>query len=529
MTATHNLLRLTRSRDRSLSGLRRLRARAIKINLARILQSAVREGLVRAPVGNAYVHFPPYLLLRASAFHRYEALWQSEDSDLEALTTREASSWLRTSMPDLPDGNWQEVSLSFRQSVIQTLINLSLALTTTLAMEENSEGHNIYPFPALRSGLSVRQAIAVNNSCRTPVLLPLYEVPNAVYSSNELPRFEDCNQTAYGLADSEDTLKLIPVHPWQLEVSQVFKRSLGTWCRRTTLAVPAIPLVSLRTFRILKTGFDVKLPIDVTITSSRRLIYQMYLQNAVAISQLLDELATLGELPPSIGFQRDVATITVPDLVTAPHLCAIIRAPMPLADDEQLIPGVDLWYGPTRSHELLQGLNRASVEEFWHRYCEVVIGGTSAALLRHGIALEPHLQNVTISFKGHLPVRVLVRDLDHAILDRDSVEGRLQLAGVGTFPLTWSYMPPFEEGIARFAHALFHAHLGEALLTLSRMKVGSEATLLAIALKTLMNLKDGLSAERSILRFDQLVGSLDKVRALLTMRLAETEDSITIG
>ena len=75
---------------------------------------------------------------------------------------------------------------------------------------------------------------------------------------------------------------MIPLHPWQLALSPVIRELLKRkWIAVLDQRIAAVPLASQRTCRILKTGFDVKLPVAVTLTGEDRLIYPLNRANAV--------------------------------------------------------------------------------------------------------------------------------------------------------------------------------------------------------------------------------------------------------
>ena len=80
---------------------------------------------------------------------------------------------------------------------------------------------------------------------------------------------------------------MIPLHPWQLELSPVVRELLKRrWITVLDRRLKAIPLASQRTCRILRSGFDVKLPMAVTLTGEDRLLYPLNCANATAFSSL---------------------------------------------------------------------------------------------------------------------------------------------------------------------------------------------------------------------------------------------------
>jgi siderophore synthetase component len=251
----------------------------------------------------------------------------------------------------------------------------------------------------------------------------------------------------------------------------------------------------------------------------------MHCQNAVPISTLVASLQSTGLLPTSFSVQHDVATFSIADVELAPHVSAILRTPIPIGGHE-ILPAVDLWYGPTSAVAMWSNLTDAELQECWYRYCCVLIEGPVKLLIQYGIAIEPHLQNVYVEFRDRVPHRIIVRDLDHAILDRVAVESPLKELGLRLFPHTWEYMPRIEAGINRLVHDLFHAHISEAILAIAKAGRLSVRWLCQTALDVLEAQrpppKDVIASER----FERIQQSLGTVRALLRMRLENTEEAI---
>ena len=98
----------------------------------------------------------------------------------------------------------------------------------------------------------------------------------------------------------------------------------------------AIPLASQRTCRILRTGFDVKLPVAVTLTGEDRLLYPLNRANATAFSSLAAILLRASGRN-TLDFQYDLASIAHADPVIGMHLAAIIRAPVAPCSAETIV------------------------------------------------------------------------------------------------------------------------------------------------------------------------------------------------
>ena len=511
----------------SSSTLRLVRRRSVEINVYRLLEALIREQFLsssnRKPL--ARIYFRPYVVATPSCFTRYEIRWTSDDQGkfVADLSIGSVTRWLHDVLGAyLTLEQWDTVQACFRQSLAHTMVNLLLSSTqpcdTRSSIERNPEGHNLYPFPTFRRGIKLTQL------CGRHVEIPLFVANNFVYNSIALPQWANCNTQAFGVPRSWENAPLIPIHPWQLECSNAVRRAIGVDIQRSGLFLTAESLTSLRTFSLIS-GYHLKLAADVVITSARRLIFQMHCQNAVAISNLVTRLQSIGQLPKSFSAQHDVATFSIADMELAPHVSGILRTPIP-NETNGILPAVDLWYGPAAAVTLWSNLTDAELQDCWYKYCLMLIEGPVKLLLHHGIAIEPHLQNVYVKFRNWVPDKIIVRDLDHSILDRVTVEPVLKELGLRLFPHTWQYMPEFEAGINRLVHDLFHAHISEAILAIAgagRLSVGWLYQIVLDVLEAQRPPPQDLIASH---RFQRLQQSLETVRALLRMRLEGKEEAI---
>src|SRR5262249_60889368 len=109
------------------------------------------------------------------------------------------------------------------------------------------------------------------------------------------------------------------------------------WIAVLNPRLEAIPLASQRTCRILRSGFDVKLPIAVTLSSEDRLLYPLNRANATAFSSLARILLRAsGET--TLDFQYDVASIAFAESLIGTHLAVIVRAPVRSRGAEIVVP-----------------------------------------------------------------------------------------------------------------------------------------------------------------------------------------------
>ena len=182
----------------------------------------------------------------------------------------------------------------FENSVANVVLNrlLGKALGDRVhPLEPAYQGHQYYPFPALRVGPSLSQILECSNLSQAPVDLPLLEIGGCRLVTGAFDNYEACLRAWSGLQIEAGSDPLLPVHPWQLDLSplvrELVSRKLAVLSRR---GVEAIPLASQRTCRIVRTGFDLKLPVNATLTGELRLLYRVNCENAPVVSALAKRL-----------------------------------------------------------------------------------------------------------------------------------------------------------------------------------------------------------------------------------------------
>ena len=358
----------------------------------------------------------------------------------------------------------------FENSVANIVLNRLLGSALgrkARAIEPAFEGHHYYPFPALRHGPSLPQVVACSNLREQPVDLPLIEIGACRLISAVFTDYAACFRSWSGLGVEEQSGVLLPMHPWQPGLSplvrELLARGMAAVSRRT---VKAMPLASQRTCRVVRTHFDLKLPIDATLTGEHRLLYRLNCENAPVVSALAKQvLQTNGQ--SVIEFQEDVAAILHIEPSIATHLSAIVRSPVRARRGEVIVPAINLWTGRHEAKTFLRGAGPARAEEFFNRYCRALMTGPVAFCSQWGMAFEPHMQNVYVGFRNGVPSRIVLRDLDNSILDARRVRPLLREFGLRLQKDTWSAMPAFEIGGKRLVQAMLFGHLGEVMWRLA--------------------------------------------------------------
>ena len=409
----------------------------------------------------------------------------------------------------------------FENSVVNVVLNRIIGRSlngSARALEPAYQGHQYYPFPALRIGPELPQILECSHLNSTPIDLPLLEVDAYRFKCATFSSPERCTRAWSGLPIASGVL-LMPVHPWQLQLSPVLREMIARRLTRVSpVTVKAIPLASQRTIRIERTGFDVKLPIDATLTGEHRLLYPLNCENAPVISVLAKRVRALARIS-SIDFQQDVASMFHPQAAIAPHLSAIVRAPVRSRHGETVVPAIELWAGRERASALLRGKSTSSIEDFFARYCWVLMDGPVRFCAEWGIAFEPHVQNVYIVLRNGRPVRIVLRDLDASVLHERRVRPMLRDLGLDVGRGTWRHMPPFEIGSKRMVQAMLFGHLGEVMWWLAQRTGVSSARLSAIVEDTWSDLAARATSASARAAVKKLQGWSDSVKATLHTRL----------
>ena len=394
------------------------------------------------------------------------------------------------------------------------------------AIEPVYEGHHYYPFPGLRLGPSLRQVVECSNLCREAIDLTLVAARPCLFDSTGYADHRACFRAWAGIPLPRDADVVIPLHPWQLELSPVIRELVKRkWIAVLGQRVKAIPLASQRTCRILRTGFDVKLPVAVTLTGEDRLLYPLNRANATAFS-LLARIFLWADGESTLDFQCDVASIAHAEPFIGAHLAAIVRAPVRPRAAEIVVPALNLWCGPGQARTLLDLRHREHAYAFFRAYCRVLMRGVVDFYARWGMAFEPHLQNVYVALRGGMPSRIILRDLDSTILDPSRIRPIARMKGVRFALGTWSHMPDFATGGRRLAHAMMYGHLGQVMSCLAQVAQADLAKLSAAVEETWDELIAQAPSAVCRGRVRNLRKQADTVGAVLWRRITRADHTV---
>jgi siderophore synthetase component len=438
-------------------------------------------------------------------------------------TTREFARVLHTvltggEMESSFDRILEDFNDSFANLVLNRLL-FKLGGSSSRALEPAFQGHTIYPFPALRRGPSLDQVVECSHLSPEPVALQLAKAYGASFHSVTFPDAAACTRAWMGRTVDDSNGLLVPIHPWQLALSPVVQGLLGLGiCKLTEGSLLALPLASQRTCRILETGYDVKLPIDVTLTGEHRLLFPANARNAPVVSALT-LAAREYAMERTIDFQYDLASIVHCDPTIGTHMSMIVRGPVPKYGTDLVVPALNLWMGYREAWKYLRVHMSVAAEDVFAAYCRVLMRGPIEFFVCFGIALEPHLQNVLVWIRDGMPHGIVVRDLDSTVLDPRRVPSFLRECNLELPTDVWREMPIFDAGGARLTHAILHSHLAVVAAYLSQECGADPETLEEIVEETWAGILSSTpAAERHLVA--NLRSRAGEVKCLLRMRLA---------
>ncbi len=272
----------------------------------------------------------------------------------------------------------------------------------------------------------------------------------------------------------------LPVHPWQWELLRGTPRLTRALADGELVDLgeggPSFaPTSSVRT--LYGDGGFLKFSLNVRITNCLRKNARYELSGAVALTRLLGPVAAdLAARYPGTVLLREPAYRSValpgddgsPDVDLLEGLGVIVRQGFA----GLLRPGVTPLlaaaladphpWGPARRVRAAATRTPAAALEWWGRYLRLLLPPVLRAFTRHGVVLEPHLQNVLIGVDGDgMPAQVLLRDLEGAKLVAGRHPGGPPPRGGG--PAVWDE----RRGWDRVVYCLLVNHTAETLAALA--------------------------------------------------------------
>ncbi|MCW2878028.1 MAG: putative iron transport protein [Sphaerisporangium sp.] len=326
-------------------------------------------------------------------------------------------------------------------------------------------GHPFHPSPKARGGSEwVRYA----PEAHAAFPLRLLGVRDDLLAAGGDPRAVD------GLGHAPPGYTLLPAHPWQLELLGEELASPLADGRLLDLghgAQPAVPTSSVRTVYEPQIGKCLKFSIDVRITNCVRKNAWYELMAAAELSGRLEPVfADLAQRFPgtrwlpepgyrsaSLGTRLleglGVIVRSSPWEVTGPGVTPVLAGALAAPGDG----------GKTADVRGTAAALRRDPMRWWGAYVDHVALPVLDAYFRHGVVLEPHLQNVLVGVdRDGMPVEAIFRDLEGTklVAGRHDVSGLPNLvARAATYDAT--------RGWNRVVYCLMVNHLPEIAATVA--------------------------------------------------------------
>lgn len=254
------------------------------------------------------------------------------------------------------------------------------------------DGHPLHPGCRTRAGMSTAEVLAYAPEHRMTVDLRLVEVPADRWFT-----------TGTGLPP------LLPVHPWQHEhVLHAYP-----WLRDTGRLVPARPLMSLRTLAVVADpGRHLKTAVDVQMTSAVRTVSAAAVRNGPPVTALLAGLARrAGGL---VVLPEPAAGAVLVDGEPCRSLAVVDRRCPPPPSGHTVLPFAVLTVPARAGRPLVAAVVTGGYRGDPMAYLADLVRTllpAPLALLRLGVALEAHGQNLLLVLRGQRPVGLRYRDV----------------------------------------------------------------------------------------------------------------------
>ncbi|MFB6632004.1 IucA/IucC family protein [Streptomyces sp. NPDC056362] len=288
------------------------------------------------------------------------------------------------------------------------------------------DGHPYHPCCRSRPGLSVAEQLAYAPEHRPVVRLDLVAVP--------ADRCRVAGEWPARLRDGDRLL--LPVHPWQSEhvLPDLGHRPYAIG------AIPALPLMSVRTLAPLDGGPHLKTALTTRMTSAVRDISPSGVENSAPLSALLGQAAA--DLADTFRITRNLAGASAlvrggPSADLAVLLRESPAAAAGLREGETILPVAALAArpaddGPPLIRALLANAGVPDAGPHWLAAFADLAVPPLLSLLGRGVAPAAHGQNLLVVLDAHArPRRLVYRDLADVRLSPD----RLARHGLDAAPV----------------------------------------------------------------------------------------------
>lgn len=226
----------------------------------------------------------------------------------------------------------------------------------------------------------------------------------------------------------------LPVHPWQFD-HMIANHFAEAWLNDDIIFLGKsheayVPQQSIRTLSPVETDkYYIKVPLNITNTSTKRVLAPHTIENAANItdwlkhiqthdSYLRDQLRTvfLGEVLGMSYNQRHLtedkrtATYGALGVIWRENIYHYLEA------GEEAIPFHALYSKDTVERPVIDGwIQRYGSDNWMRQFINVAVRPLIHMLYTHGIALESHAQNMMLIHEEGWPIRVAIKDFHDGV------------------------------------------------------------------------------------------------------------------
>lgn len=295
-------------------------------------------------------------------------------------------------------------------------------------------GHPFHPSPKSRSGVQAGQLLLCSPETGASFQLHWFDIHPSLLKELGSPVINKVSMALTGRA------MLYPCHPWEVErvtASRVYQQAEGKKLIKHLGPLGKVmwPTSSVRTLYQPELNVFLKCSIHVRLTNCIRKNAWYELESAVGMTELLEHTFVQVECEhPGFRMLREPSACTLDfsnaglasnteEIIGLQESFGIIfREQLPGQHNDIHMAGTLASWDPRNQSQLarllagqarLHGTNQSEFTLKWLRnYFQLLVPGTLKLLFKHGVVLEPHLQNTLLAMENGLPVRVWVRDLE---------------------------------------------------------------------------------------------------------------------
>ncbi|MDZ4051542.1 MAG: IucA/IucC family protein [Limnobacter sp.] len=295
-------------------------------------------------------------------------------------------------------------------------------------------GHPFHPSPKSRSGVQADQLLMCSPEVGAAFQLHWFEIDPVLLKELGNPVINKVSEVLTGRTG------LYPCHPWEVDLvlsSRIYQQASQKKLIRHLGALGKVvwPTSSVRTLYQPELDVFLKCSIHVRLTNCIRKNAWYELESAVGMTQLLAQtFEHVEHAHPGFRMLREPAACTLDlskagtavsneDILSLQESFGIIfREQLQSHYTDIHMAGTLASWDTAGQSQLAQhlgeqaekhGSDKADFTLNWlQNYFNLLVPGTLTLLFKHGVVLEPHLQNTVLALDKGIPVRVWIRDLE---------------------------------------------------------------------------------------------------------------------